>query len=224
MKKEVFVTLKLRSTGTGTYGRLDECCSHSRPILTNFLLRRIMDITVTIFFSWKRRAPTLLFFETLLLQFNKQLSELMVRGLPLLVFLIGSVVVTNSKLLRLGTFKKGPHYPHFKCGDVVLHNGTQVGSDVNDYFAVIDAPKFTIVAERWNVIASAPICMNEVYLNFGPDGKGSYAPQQTKVDAHADFNFTVGPVDPAVKHYDMFFRGESFCDYTVFMEKFSIVC
>ena len=153
----------------------------------------------------------------------KQLHQVMVRVLPLLV-LIGTVVVTHSKLLRLNTFQKGPTYPHFKCGDVILNYGTQISSDLNDYFAVIDAPQFTFVAERWNVIASAPICQNEVYLNFGPDGKGSYAPQQKTVDGHADFNFTVGPVDPAVQQYDMFFRGESICDYTVFMGKFSIVC
>ena len=95
--------------------------------------------------------------------------------------------------------------------------------DNDDYFAVINATNFTLVAKGWKTDPSSPACNPEVYVNFAPDGKGDF-PVTQRGFQDGSFRLDVGPSQPAEPTWDMYFSGSGVCDYTVTLGEFTIEC
>ena len=95
--------------------------------------------------------------------------------------------------------------------------------DTDDYYAVVNATTFTLVAERWRVIPSSPACDPAAYVNFAPDGKGDFPVTQQQFQSGDSFNLTVGPSIPPEPTWDLFFSS-GVCDYTVTLNRLEIVC
>ena len=137
----------------------------------------------------------------------------------LIIFLLLLVcALARPQRLRAGK------YPVLQCGEVVLHNTTWIEADVNDYYAVVNASAFTVVTTDLGVDPSSPACDPSVDMNFGPDGPGDYPVFIRSFSDGASFNFSVGPVQPPVAEYDLFFSSEEICDYTISLRRLEIVC
>lgn len=95
--------------------------------------------------------------------------------------------------------------------------------DVDDYFAVINATNFTLVAKGWKTDPSSPACNPEVYVNFAPDGNGEF-PVTQRGFQDGSFRLAVGPSQPPEPTWDMYFSGSGVCDYTVTLGEFTIEC
>jgi hypothetical protein len=78
--------------------------------------------------------------------------------------------------------------------------------DADDYFAVINATTFTLVAKGWVTDPSSPACNPEVYVNFAPDGNGDF-PVTQRGFQDGSFRLAVGPSTPPEPTWDMYFSG-----------------
>ena len=68
-----------------------------------------------------------------------------------------------------------PTYEYLTCGSRWEGNTTFISYSLYDYFAVVNASSFKLIASSWSVQASSPACENGVYLMFLPiNENGSY--------------------------------------------------
>ena len=117
-----------------------------------------------------------------------------------------------------------PTYPVLSCGAVLRDNITFIEGDDNDYYAVVNATSFTVVARDLGVDSSSPACDTSVTIDFAPNGEGSFPVTEHDFEDGDTFNMTVGPSSPQRPTWDLWFDADEICDYTITLHYLEIVC
>ena len=127
-----------------------------------------------------------------------------------------------------GTRFPPPVTYYMRCGTKWTNNITWTNEEYYDYFAVVNASEFTVIATRW-VAQPSGACEPGAYAAFIPisNSGASYGPQEKYFISGESFNFTVSSVRPPVKQFDFVFFGNTGtipCNYQITMEAIEIAC
>jgi hypothetical protein len=148
-----------------------------------------------------------------------------------LLALAHSLSVPSMQRTHRPTIRPVPTYEVMTCGSTWYNNNTWINEGLIDYFAVVNATEFTIIATEWGVKPSTDACEAGVYLMMSPTGvenvNATYGPQEKYFLDGDSFKFKVGPVDPATEQYDFMFFGSSGafpCNFDLNLKQIDIKC
>ena len=145
------------------------------------------------------------------------------RALAALAVLASAAPSVAARALPLRR-RAPPSYPVLSCGSVLVNNETYIDGDTNDYFAIVNATQFTVVATNLGVDASSPACDPSVQMDLAPEGQGQFPVTEQDFGDGDSFNLTVGPSSPVRNLWDLWFACDELCEYDIRLTRVEIVC